>query len=86
LQKVEPASVREFLGLAALEMRRELLDLCRHFYGVHGIGANLQTQSGGSSPSTPVPESPAQADDPDDLERWTAFHEGGRWRSGRWWG
>src|SRR5580692_10001775 len=32
LQKVEPASVRDFLGLAAVEMRRELLDLARHFH------------------------------------------------------
>jgi RNA polymerase sigma-70 factor (ECF subfamily) len=40
LQNLKPASVREFMGLAALEMRRELLTLARHFYSPHGIGAN----------------------------------------------
>jgi RNA polymerase sigma factor (sigma-70 family) len=76
LQKVQPASVRDFLGLAALEIRRELLDLARHFYGSQGVGANHASQAAGSDRSADVPEPEAQTDDPDDLERWQAFHEG----------
>src|SRR5262249_2031728 len=37
LQTVEPGSVREFFGLASLQLRRELLDLHRHYFGPHGI-------------------------------------------------
>src|SRR5438445_5611148 len=40
LQEVWPASTREFFGLAAEQMRRELLDLARHFYGPQGLGAH----------------------------------------------
>src|SRR5438874_5131516 len=33
LEAVRPASARAFLGLSAEQVRRELLDLARHFYG-----------------------------------------------------
>lgn len=68
LEKVEPGSVREFLGLAALEMRRELLDLARRFHGPRGIGANQDSIGDG------VGSEPASGSD--DLDRWQAFHEG----------
>ncbi len=72
LQEVRPANTREFYGLAATQIRRELLDLARHFYGPHGQGANHASLApGGASP----PGEPADKDDPDDLERWCAFHE-----------
>src|SRR4051794_2038709 len=32
IDKIEPKSVRQFFGLAAEQMRRELIDLSRHFY------------------------------------------------------
>jgi len=38
LEKIEPASVAVFFGLAAEHLRRELLDLARHFHGPHGLG------------------------------------------------
>src|SRR6478735_6896195 len=40
LEDVRPASVRDFFGLAAEQMRRELLDLNRHFLGPQGVAAN----------------------------------------------
>lgn len=43
LQGVEVQSVRHFFNLATLQIRRELHDLSKHFYGPHGIGANHQT-------------------------------------------
>jgi RNA polymerase sigma-70 factor (ECF subfamily) len=75
LQKVKPASVREFLGLAEVEIRRELVDLARHFYGPQGIGAN-QASHAPDSGETVAGHEPATPDDSDDLDRWQAFHEG----------
>jgi RNA polymerase sigma-70 factor (ECF subfamily) len=72
LEQVEPVSMAAFFGLAAEQMRRELLDLARHFYGPQGIGANHAT-NGSGGPAPPEPQSPA--DDAQDLERWCAFHE-----------
>jgi ECF sigma factor len=40
LETVQPDSTRAFFGLAAEQMRRELLDLARHYYGPEGQGAN----------------------------------------------
>ena len=40
VQNVHPSSMREFFGLATQQIRRELIDLARHFYGPHGVGAN----------------------------------------------
>ena len=34
---------RHFYRLAALQIRRELIDLCRHYHGPRGVGANHQT-------------------------------------------
>jgi hypothetical protein len=31
------------LCLAALRIRRELLDLCRHYFGPHGVAANHES-------------------------------------------
>jgi RNA polymerase sigma-70 factor (ECF subfamily) len=68
LPEVMPGSVAGFVGLAAQQMRRELLDLARHYRGPLGHGANHA-----SWPSGPEP---AGGDDQEDLERWAAFHEG----------
>jgi RNA polymerase sigma-70 factor (ECF subfamily) len=73
LKKIEPPSVRDFFALAATEMRRELLDLARHFAQANRAGA----APGGASPgdSSATPEAPAPAEDSDELERWRRFHE-----------
>jgi RNA polymerase sigma-70 factor (ECF subfamily) len=77
LQELRPAATRDFFNLAAVQMRRELLDLARHFYGPQGQGANHA-----SLPPNPQAGDPcdgvAQDADPGgaaDLERWSAFHE-----------
>lgn len=69
LSDVRPESPRQFYGLAATQIRRELIDLARHFGGPQGLGANHHTDQ-------------AEADvrnckngaEPTDLEAWTAFH------------
>jgi RNA polymerase sigma-70 factor (ECF subfamily) len=67
LETVSPASTRDFLNLAAAIVRRELIDLARHFQGPQGLGANHASglQEGQAGPET----------NPADLESWTALHE-----------
>jgi RNA polymerase sigma factor (sigma-70 family) len=75
LQAVRPESVREFFGLAAEQMRRELLDLVRHFYGPRGHAAHHDS---GMHPHGMLDLDrgpPDRREEPNDLERWTRFHE-----------
>ena len=72
LAEVRVESVRHFFNLAAVQVRRELLDLAKHHFGSEGGGANHHTdgqpadEEGGS-----LHES---ADEPDDLAGWSEFH------------
>jgi RNA polymerase sigma-70 factor (ECF subfamily) len=66
-----PASVREFLGLAAAHIRRELLDLARRCGAAKPRGDVPLPADGESGSFDP----PAPEDDPDELERWRRFHE-----------
>jgi RNA polymerase sigma factor (sigma-70 family) len=76
LQEVEPTSVRNFFGLAAEQMRRELLDLARRYRSrrVHGPSHAANAGRSDSDGAAPEPAAPAEADD--ELEKWSAFHEG----------
>ena len=40
LRAVAPPTARDFFRLAAAEVRRELIDLARHYYGPRGLGAH----------------------------------------------
>jgi len=75
LESVQPTSTRAFFGLAAEQMRRELLDLGRHFYGPEGEGANLASVHEDPGESRPGFEPPDRRDDDNDLERWCQFHQ-----------
>jgi RNA polymerase sigma factor (sigma-70 family) len=66
-----PASVRDFLGLAAAHIRRELLDLARRCGAAKRRG-DVLLHAGDSSAGL-GPE--VQEDDPEELERWRRFHE-----------
>ena len=66
LKDVPPQGVPDFLRLAALNIRRELLDLARHYYGPHGRGARHATW--GPAPADLAPE-------PSRLAAWSEFHE-----------
>src|SRR5919198_516540 len=50
LEHVSPADPRQFFGLAAEQIRRELIDLARHYYGPHGLGANYASRGGWRGP------------------------------------
>lgn len=70
LSDVRPESPRQFYGLATKQIRRELIDLARHYQGPHGIGANHHTDDGGIASAKTSTEV-----QPDSLESWTQFHE-----------
>jgi RNA polymerase sigma-70 factor (ECF subfamily) len=76
LQTVTPQSTREFFGLAALQVRRELLetvDRCRHRLCPGRLGP-VERDDGGSG-SVPACEPVDQRDGPAELEAWTEFHD-----------
>jgi RNA polymerase sigma factor (sigma-70 family) len=75
LQEVRPTSTRHFFNLAAAQMRRELLDLSKHFYGPMGAGANHASVAHQTDSQAPACEPPDRADDAREVERWCAFHE-----------
>jgi RNA polymerase sigma-70 factor (ECF subfamily) len=77
LAEVKPATAVEFYRLAALNIRRELLDLAKHYYGPRGLAANYASVDKGpdQSQAQPAYDRPASVDDPGHLAAWTAFHE-----------
>jgi RNA polymerase sigma factor (sigma-70 family) len=72
LEEVRPSSLPEFFGLAAEQMRRELIDLARHYFGPRGPGSH--TTGGDFATTAPEPADPHE-EDRADLERWCRFHE-----------
>jgi RNA polymerase sigma-70 factor (ECF subfamily) len=71
LHDVAPGSVREFVALAATQIRRVLIDLARHYYGPLGAASKHQTPG----PESSVPDAADSSHDPQKLAAWTAFHE-----------
>jgi RNA polymerase sigma-70 factor (ECF subfamily) len=79
LADVTPASLREFFRLAALQVRRELIDLARHYYGPAGAVVRHRPQSPLTvEAETPPPEAADPVDstlEPSRLAAWGEFHE-----------
>jgi RNA polymerase sigma-70 factor (ECF subfamily) len=77
LAEVKPESVAQFLGFAAAQVRRTLLDLVRHHFGPEGAAAHHHTDGkaavGGSASAFGRCEDASV--EPEDLEAWTRFHE-----------
>lgn len=71
LETAPAADTRGFFNLAAAVMRRELLDLARHFHGPLGVGANHGSVAGADAP---VPDTAAPDPGAAELDRWTALH------------
>jgi RNA polymerase sigma-70 factor (ECF subfamily) len=72
LREVTPTCVAGFFRLAAQAVRRELLDMARHYTGPHGIASNHESLPDG--PPT-WPHWAAVPEEVKNLERWAAFHE-----------
>jgi RNA polymerase sigma-70 factor (ECF subfamily) len=73
LQQVTPRSVSEFFGLAALQIRRELLDLARQHYGPEGQGAHHATQV--KEDGTEPVDVADTTHEPSQLALWSEFHQ-----------
>jgi RNA polymerase sigma-70 factor (ECF subfamily) len=76
LRQLPVETAQDFFRLAALNIRRELLDLAKHYYGPRGHGAHHATP--GSHADTRGPEAEALADpsqEPGRLAVWGEFHE-----------
>jgi RNA polymerase sigma-70 factor (ECF subfamily) len=74
LEELRPPTARDFYRLAALQIRRELLDLTRHYKGPEGLGARHESALLGVSEG-PGPADPSDAThDPGRLLQWTDFH------------
>jgi RNA polymerase sigma-70 factor (ECF subfamily) len=76
LDEVAPSSARHFYALAALQIRRELIDLARQYYGPDGIGAkhasNVQADPSASAPEAGRADSTLE---PSRLAVWSEFHQ-----------
>ncbi len=68
MQSVKPQTSRDFFALAALQIRRELIDLARHYYGAQGMGANHESRDGEVAP-------PDGREEANSMEQWTELHE-----------
>ena len=73
LEQIAPQSVRDFYGLAALQIRRVLIDLCRRLRGRRGQRKPpVQIAESDTSPGFDVEE---KTHDPSRLAHWAEFHE-----------
>jgi len=79
LQQLPVGTARDFFRLAALHIRRELLDLARHYYGPQGRGAHHASWGPDGSATAEDDSGPlAPADlsqEPSRLAAWGEFHE-----------
>ncbi len=73
LQTLKPTSMRVFYGLAAQAIRRELIDLVRHYYGPEGLGSNHDSGAWEHEP-TAAEADPADTAEAAELEKWYRFH------------
>lgn len=76
LEQVKPATLRDFFGLSTEMIRRELIDLARHYFGPQGMGANHASSAGDESDDRPPAHERADSSaDAHALLAWQEFHE-----------
>jgi RNA polymerase sigma factor (sigma-70 family) len=76
LESVRPDSPRHFYNLAAVQLRRVLIDFARRYYGAEGLGAHHDTARVGTDQNGPPRYEAADTDgEPATLSEWTEFHE-----------
>jgi RNA polymerase sigma-70 factor (ECF subfamily) len=78
LESVTPESVGHFFRLAAAQIRREIIDLGRHYSGPQGLGANYAShvlgRDSNTSGSGPL-DAGCDTNNPARLAEWTEMHE-----------
>jgi RNA polymerase sigma-70 factor (ECF subfamily) len=75
LATVRPESPGQFYGLAAAQIRRELVDLARHHFGPEGAAVRHHTDGSGRAADAPGANREDPAGEPATLAQWTEFHE-----------
>ena len=73
LEQVSPGTVKEFMGLAALQIRRELIDLARHYAGRKGHDFAGPRPAAGRDSMQAI-EAGESTHDPKKLVLWSEFH------------
>lgn len=76
IQKTAPSDVRGLVGLAATQVRRELLDLAKKYRGPESYAANHDTnyQRLNGELKAKVDDAAERGEPADKLERWTRLH------------
>jgi RNA polymerase sigma-70 factor (ECF subfamily) len=74
LRQLQPESMRHFFNLAAVHIRRELLDLARRYSSMTPVRRTTGGVSVESVSLGPLGQAAAPAED-DDFELWCRFHE-----------
>ena len=81
LGEVKINDARHFYRLAATQIRRELIDLSRHYGGPEGMGANHATQMAANPDNSQAPLHGAydaaddEAGSPNEITQWSELHE-----------
>src|SRR5262249_48908689 len=71
LEKVQPVSMRHLVNLAAVQIRRVLIALPRHFRSRPQVFGSCPEEDSGIGAAEP----PDLVEAPEALDRWTAFHQ-----------
>ena len=74
LEQIKPDTVAQFLGLAATQIRRELIDLARHYFGEQGMGRRSAPLNPSADSAGPEINASETTYDPGRLAVWTEFH------------
>ncbi len=87
LQDDAPTSVRGFFRLSATVIRRELIDLARHYCGPEGMAAHHATHPDpgrADDDRRPALEHADTTHEPSQLAMWTEFHRRNDFRDRSW--
>jgi len=74
LEQVRPASAREFYALATIQIRRELIDLARHYSGPECGAAHHESFDGEPNQERQIREKSNLTHEPAALADWSEFH------------
>ncbi|HZZ73067.1 MAG TPA: sigma-70 family RNA polymerase sigma factor [Pirellulales bacterium] len=75
LETVRPETARHYYNLAAMQLRRVLVDFARRYYGAEGLGRHHETVHENSDQAAPKYEGADAGGEPGSLVEWTEFHE-----------
>jgi RNA polymerase sigma-70 factor (ECF subfamily) len=74
LESVEPADIQEFYRLATTQIRRELIDLARHYSGPRNAAGHHESWTGDPGQEQRSPDPADATHDPAALADWSDFH------------